>query len=229
MKYNKYNMSLTLDSPVSDFIAYVEEKNLYNSFNKMLIYCDNTLKELLGVDSFAFFGLERIIKQKKEKNMEGLKKETLVAEDTMSLEEIAAHILAKLHELPMDMSGNLVLEKEDTLSESTPKTPEMLEYEEEEVEDVYENYDEFIVSDKNMVEVHFVRFEKNGVPIVKINEYMFEEHDFVEYAGHLLEKKKETVDKLNEGIIIGILSSFLVATFFSLWLSFVNVSLSKMG
>lgn len=222
-------MSLTLDSPVSDFIAYVEEKNLYNSFNKMLIYCDNTLKELLGVDSFAFFGLERIIKQKKEKNMEGLKKETLVAEDTMSLEEIAAHILAKLHELPMDMSGNLVLEKEDTLSESTPKTPEMLEYEEEEVEDVYENYDEFIVSDKNMVEVHFVRFEKNGVPIVKINEYMFEEHDFVEYAGHLLEKKKETVDKLNEGIIIGILSSFLVATFFSLWLSFVNVSLSKMG
>ena len=230
---NQIKMSLTLDSPVSDFIAYVKENDLYNSFNKMLIHCDDTLKELLGVDSFAFFGLERILKQQKEKQ---INQDIILADDSMSLEEVAALILAKLHELPMDLSGT-VIEKEnmnDTSSE-TPSTPEYEfeeeEEEEEEEEDTIENYDEFHVSDKNMETVRFSRFEKNGVPIVKLNEYEFEEEDFLSFVQSLTGTSSLNVkgDPLNEGIAIGILTSFLVATFFSLWLSLINFGLLKMG
>jgi hypothetical protein len=227
-------MSLTLDSPVSEFIAYVNQKNLYNSFNKMLIHCDDALKELLGVDSFAFFGLERILKEQKEKQMEAPKEETILADDSMSLEEVAAQILAKLHELPIDLSGTII-EKEnmnDTSSE-TPSTPEY-EFEEEEKEeekDTIENYDEFHVSDKNMETVRFSRFEKNGVPIVKLNGYEFEEEDFLSYIQSLTGTSSLNVkgDPLNEGIAIGILASFLGVAFFSLWLSIINFGLSKMG
>lgn len=228
-------MSLTLDSSISDFIAYVNQKNLHAPFNKMLVQCDDTLKELLGVDTFAFFGLERILKEKKEMNSDSVepKRETILVDDTMSIEEIAARILTKLRDNPVDLSGTVVLPKDsDTDSDSTPSTPSTQECEEEqEEEDVYENYDEFHVSDRNKDIIRFMYFEKNGIPIVNINDISFEKDDLIVYMNTIMkiDTSQKTFDKFNDGLIIGILTSLLTATFFSLWLSFVNVGLTKMG
>lgn len=231
------SVTLTVNSPVKDFIAYVSQNNLYNPSNKMLVQCDNTLKELLGVDSFAFFGLERILEQKRS-----LVKETILADDNMSLEEIAAQILANLHKMPIDLSGGEMdicesehsdaehSETESKSSASTPSTCSVYEYKSESEEDVYEWTNEFQVRDNQSRSVSFMKYTKNGTSCVKINTLEFNEEDFIEYIAHLLYNGGyEKEDRMNEGIVIGGLSVFLVYSLFCLWLSIVNHGLCRMG
>ena len=218
-------MALSVDSPVSDFIKYVEDNNLYNSFNKMLVQCDDTLKEILGVDSFAFFGLERILKLKQK---EEIVKEKIMVSDDMSLEEIAAKILLSLQEAPMDLMDVEDKESESEKEKSTPSTPPTPDYKEEEPESEYENFDEFDVVDFYRKGLHIEQYERNGVRLIKFAGYVFEAEDLVNYLGGTVNDMKEPVeDRWNEGLFVGAVSVFLVFTLFSLWLSLVNYGMCR--